>query len=324
MSIIDDLENLGEYEVRRGMANGRHGQPGSPLHMQVDDWLRFKEFEHNQPNSTSAEPLVFISYDTRDYKLVIAIDDILQRIFIGKLTTFIAKRDIRLGEAAFKKMLHDSLAKSAVVLAICTKNSLTSPWLWFESGAGFGISASALIPIWAGIEPQKEPMKIFQGINVESKAEVENLISEIAIITKINCENGALTEEEFDKLVQISKKLSACNDDNKNDRIEDKIKFPFEGPNGYKPVEYLIEAHFPLPNPIPLQRLTEVMEKSKIHIESTEVHYTEDYPYFGKNINKNIGNDIEILNTEQQKHFSNEERNYPRKEGMTYSVAVMG
>ena len=109
------------------------------------------------------EPLVFISYDTRDIELAHDIADILKRIFSDKVKTFIAKRDIKAGNDAFRTMLHENLAKSAVVLAICTERSLTSPWLWFDSGAGSG--SSALIPIWAGVKPQEfgAPMTIFQG-----------------------------------------------------------------------------------------------------------------------------------------------------------------
>ncbi len=97
-------------------------------------------------------------------------------------------------------MLHDSLAKSAIVLAICTKRSLTSPWLWFESGAGFG--TGTLIPIWAGVKPEefKAPMTIFQGKCVEDNAEMEELITRIAEVTKVTCSDYSLTATEMDSL----------------------------------------------------------------------------------------------------------------------------
>ncbi|MBI2355120.1 MAG: toll/interleukin-1 receptor domain-containing protein [Deltaproteobacteria bacterium] len=261
-----------------------------------------------RPRCSGTQQLVFISYDTRDIELVNAIDDIIKRIFSGRVKTFIAKRDIKAGDDAFKKMLHDSLAKSSVVLAICTKRSLSSPWLWFESGAGFGISASALIPIWAGIEPQKEPMKIFQGRNIESKSDVEDLLSRIAEITKINCENPSLTENEFGNLVKISTTLKACNDNDGKSRIEENIEFPLEVPNEDKPIQYLIEAYFPSPNSIPLQLLDDAMNKSRIHIKGSQQSYSYKYPDFGKQINKNAGNDILILNADSHSHYQNELR----------------
>jgi hypothetical protein len=63
MSITDELEKLGVAEVLRGMAEGRHGQPGSPKRLQVEDWLRLKEFERAQakPASTGKVPEKLLS-----------------------------------------------------------------------------------------------------------------------------------------------------------------------------------------------------------------------------------------------------------------------
>lgn len=170
------------------------------------DKIAEMEFMPSQQNGIK-EPLIFMSYDTRDIDLVKAIDDVLQRVFNNKVRTFIAKRDIKAGDDAFKKMLHDSLAKCVVVLALCTKRSVTSPWLWFESGAGF--EKSGLIPMWSGVKPLefKAPMTIFQGKNVQDKTEVNELLSKIAEVTKFDFENITITEEEFTNLIEISLRL---------------------------------------------------------------------------------------------------------------------
>lgn len=159
------------------------------------------------------DPLVFISYDTRDIELPHALAAIIKRIFTDRIRTFIAKRDIKAGDDAFKTMLHDSLAKSAMVLAICTKRSLTAPWLWFESGAGFG--TGTLIPIWAGVKPRefKAPMTIFQGKSVEDKTEMEELITRIAEVTKVTCPDYSLTAEELASLKQLTAKLKSISEE---------------------------------------------------------------------------------------------------------------
>lgn len=61
MSLSDELEKLGVKEVLRGMADGKHGQPGSPMRGQVEDWLRFKEFEHAQAKPTPGKASVKLS-----------------------------------------------------------------------------------------------------------------------------------------------------------------------------------------------------------------------------------------------------------------------
>jgi len=173
-------------------------------------WERIAELESKlPPQLLIKDPLVFISYDTRDIDLAFTFASIIKRIFNDKVKTFIAKRDIKAGDDAFKTMLHDSLAKSAIVLAICTKCSLTSPWLWFESGAGFG--TGTLIPIWAGVKPEKfkAPMAIFQGKSVEDKTEMKELITRIAEVTKVTASDYSLTAEEMSSLKQLTAKLKS-------------------------------------------------------------------------------------------------------------------
>ena len=195
-------------------------------------------------------------------------------------------------------------------LLCAQRHSLTSPWLWFESGAGFG--CSKLIPVWAGIKPQefKAPMTIFQGRNIEDKSEVEDMICRIAEIMKIPCDDNALTTEEFDKLVRLSTQLRSKSDADEKGKIEDIIKFPLSVSNDESPVEYLMEAHFPLSKPIPIQRLYEVMDKSKLHIKGSESHFSYTFPDMGKPINNDIGNDILLLNAVEAHPFSNEVRQF--------------
>lgn len=53
MVFIDELDKKGVAEVLRGIAEGRYGQPGSPMRLQVEDWLRLKEFERAQAKPAS-------------------------------------------------------------------------------------------------------------------------------------------------------------------------------------------------------------------------------------------------------------------------------
>ena len=307
MSLYDELERLGETEVRRRLVNEGFGQVGSQTYSAVQEWLRGKEHEKRLPVMElpeNAQALIFISYDTRDIELVRAIDDILKRVLDNKIKTFIAKRDIKAGDDAFKTMLHDNLSNSSVVLAICTKRSITSPWLWFESGAGFG--SSRLIPLWAGTTPQefKEPMKIFQGRNVEDKDEMEDLLTQLCHMAKIEAVDCSLSVDELNKLKQLCKAVAVITDGKK--RLEEIIDFQMEAPNKVPPFQYLIEAHFPLSRDIPLQRLMTVIEKSKIVIKSTESSFSEDFPVFDARRNKSLANDVQLLNGVNQNIASNQ------------------
>lgn len=262
----------------------------------------------SQETIIKKDPLVFISYDTRDIELPHALAAIIKRIFTDRIRTFIAKRDIKAGDDAFKTMLHDSLAKSAIVLAICTKRSLTSPWLWFEAGAGFG--SGTLIPVWAGINPQefKPPMTIFQGKSVTDKTEMEELITRIAEVTKVPCTDCSLTAGELDSLKQLVEKFTTSGQAEANNHLEKTVEFQLAAPNDEKPIQYLIEATFPVSQKVPLQRFMALMDKSKIHIKGSESQYSHDYPIFDPKRIKTIGNDIVILNASERRVVSNEAR----------------
>lgn len=187
---------------------------GSAYYPLLLDKITEKELTSSQPNSVK-EPSIFMSYDTRDIELVKAIDELLQKTFSKRVKTFIAKRDIKAGDDAFKTMLHENLAKCAVVIAVCTKRSITSPWLWFESGAGF--EKNGLIPVWSGVKPQefKAPMTIFQGKNIQDKDEVIELFHKLAELTKHEGDDITITDEDFEKLITISKELDSTDVDHK-------------------------------------------------------------------------------------------------------------
>jgi hypothetical protein len=246
-------------------------------------------------------PLIFISYDTKDYELILDIDRLLKRIFSNRIDTFIAKRDIKPGDDAFRTMLHENLSESVVVLAICTKRSATSPWLWFEAGAGF--RGKGLIPVWVEVEPTtdiKAPMTIFQGKHLNDKEHITELMIEIANRTGVTCSDYSLTEEEFENLQGTITKLEHAKLDGKKPRIEDKIKYPLPTPGGEIPVQYLIEASFPLDKPEALQNLMDAINDSKLHINGVL------YPHIDKQDRDKHSNIV--LRSDTQQPYSNEIR----------------
>ncbi len=151
-------------------------------------------------------------------------------------------------------------------------------------------------------------MKIFQGKNVEDKDEMQNLIARLAQVTRIECSDCSLTMDELNKLKGFCNTLESIIKDDVKERIEEVIDFQLIAPNEVMPVQYVIEAHFPLSHGIPLQRLMEVMQSSKIVVKSTESYFRHDYPNFGAKGYKPIGNDVQMLNAEAQSIAANEVR----------------
>jgi hypothetical protein len=54
---IERFESIGELSVRRLLAEGQLGSPGSRMREEVETWLAFKELERNLSNSASAESI---------------------------------------------------------------------------------------------------------------------------------------------------------------------------------------------------------------------------------------------------------------------------
>jgi hypothetical protein len=251
------------------------------------------------------KPLVFFSYDTRDIELVTCINAIVQRIFNGKVRTFIALLDIKAGESSFRKMLHENLAESAIVLAICTKRSITSPWLWFESGAGFG--SSLLIPVFSGVTPLqlKPPMNIFQGKDIQNRLHVEELIARIAEVTMIGVETD-LTDDEFNNLAELSRNLSALSEVPERVGPEDRIAFPLPSPDMGTPMQYVIEASFPSSKYIARQRLEDYIKGSMVTIKGNQNRFSFTYPDL--DIKDRSEKDVLIINQSNENHYSNEQK----------------
>jgi hypothetical protein len=275
---------------------------------------KIKEREAQDLAIVKEPPIVFISYDMRDINIVFTLDNILKRIFGERIKTFIARRDIKAGEDSFKKMLHDNLATCSLVLAICTKRSVTSSWLWFEAGAGFG--SSNLIPLWVGITPQefKEPMKIFQGKNLADQAEMKELMSRIAEITRIDDIDCGLTDDEIKNLKNIVSSLKSLKESNSQiKKIEDRVDFPLPYPRNFEqerkeemPINYIIEARFHLKNPIPGQQLIKLLEDCRIKFRP----YSTTWNYFPDLNKKGLSTDkgIWILHSSENHPYANEAR----------------
>jgi hypothetical protein len=69
VSLTDELEKLGESEVRKRLVNGGFGSPGSQNYSSVKEWLRGKEIEHiNIRTDTQGKPQgIKISNSAKQY-----------------------------------------------------------------------------------------------------------------------------------------------------------------------------------------------------------------------------------------------------------------
>jgi hypothetical protein len=127
-----------------------------------------------QPPVTGANPLVFISHDSRDADLAEAFDHLLTDASGGMIQTFrssdqTGRAGIDYGEDWFSKIT-STLADASDVVALLTPNSVGRPWILFEAGFAVGQRGTKVYGIALGVPFAKAtsgPFARFQ--NCEAK-----------------------------------------------------------------------------------------------------------------------------------------------------------
>lgn len=124
--------------------------------------------------ATRANPLVFISHDSRDADLAQAFDHLLTDASGGVIRTFrssdqTGKAGIDYGEDWFSKITK-TLGEASDVVALLTPNSIGRPWILFEAGFAVGQQGTKVYGVALGVPFAKAtsgPFARFQ--NCEAK-----------------------------------------------------------------------------------------------------------------------------------------------------------
>jgi hypothetical protein len=124
--------------------------------------------------ATGANPLVFISHDSRDADLAEAFDHLLTDASGGVVQTFrssdqTGRAGIDYGEDWFSKITR-TLSEASDVVALLTPNSVDRPWILFEAGFAVGQRSTKVFGIALGVpfaKATRGPFARFQ--NCEAK-----------------------------------------------------------------------------------------------------------------------------------------------------------
>jgi len=155
------------------MAKARASGARTPPH--ADDLLT-KPFGDPTAPAPRANPLVFISHDSRDADLAEAFDHLLTDASGGVIRTFrssdqTGRAGIDYGEDWFSKITR-VLTDASDVVALLTPNSVGRPWILFEAGFAVGQRGTKVYGIALGVPFAKAtsgPFARFQ--NCEAKEE---------------------------------------------------------------------------------------------------------------------------------------------------------
>lgn len=109
-----------------------------------------------EPIAKSANPLVFISHDTRDAELAEAFSNLLKSVSAGVLKSFRTSdrrgnQGIEYGVEWYPEIIKNIQGASDVV-CLLTKRSVDRPWILFEAGMAKGKLDTPILGIALGIE----------------------------------------------------------------------------------------------------------------------------------------------------------------------------
>jgi hypothetical protein len=146
--------------------------------------------------------IVFISYHNSEFPLATFIADVIQRRLPRGISVFVAKRDISPGSSPLKVMLEEQLLEAEVLVALCSQQSKTSPWLWWESSAVWA-RGGLVIPLFVDISPNEFIGPITLVCQGRSFFEVDDINSVLStLVTKVSPgqQVNKLTNEEVEEL----------------------------------------------------------------------------------------------------------------------------
>lgn len=154
---------------------------------------------------------VFISYETEE----IVLADFVKKVLEGRLdkgvSVFVAKRDIKPGANPLKIMLEEELPRAEALIALCSKKSKNSPWLWWESAAVWA-KGGLVVPLFIDLSPKEfdGPLTLVcQGRYFFDKEDMDAALR--AIVSKVSpgLSFREITSEEIAELEKLREQFFA-------------------------------------------------------------------------------------------------------------------
>lgn len=124
---------------------------------------------------------VFISHASCDEAIAVALKKWIEESFAGGIPVFVSGDDIKAGEK-WRQRIDDALKSSGIALVVCTLQSVSRPWVPFESGAAWGRGCEVIPLCYHGMgkESLPEPFRAHQALDIGLEADVLHLLRRLA------------------------------------------------------------------------------------------------------------------------------------------------
>ena len=146
---------------------------------------------------------IFISHINEEADLALLLKNWIEESLAGRLSVFVSAddKDIIPGDEWFTK-ISEALNSSKVIILLCSKTSISRPWISFEAGWGWAKNIPVIPVCHSGIVPSTlpRPFEKRQGVDLQAADGFERLL------LGIGRHNGISKLPRLD-LVSFSKEL---------------------------------------------------------------------------------------------------------------------
>lgn len=152
-----------------------------------------------------APPCVFVSYATADIVLAQYVARVLERRLESSAEVFVAKRDIRPGSDPLATILAERLLHATALVALCSRESRNSPWLWWESSSVW-TRRGLVVPLFVDVEAGEfgGPLVLVrQGRRVFDAGDLSEALRAVVEYVVPGLGGSALEEGELSELRNI-------------------------------------------------------------------------------------------------------------------------
>src|ERR1035438_9331733 len=130
-----------------------------------------------------AKPLIFLSHITQDAAISIALEEFVRTTLLGGVEIFNTANNRSLTPGVeWRDHIVNSLRGCSAALVVATPESVTAPWINFESG-GAWVAGKRVIPCCAdGMKKRSlpAPLNHLQALEIDDPDDLEHLINLLA------------------------------------------------------------------------------------------------------------------------------------------------
>lgn len=241
------------------------------------------ESPHQSAIQSTMEPTkdIFISHSSRDREIAEALVELLRAALSLPSDrircTSVNGYKLPLG-ASTEEQLRQEVGIARVLVGLITPASIRSAYVSFELGARWGARMPIFPLLAAGADSSflKGPLSGFNALNLANRADIHQMIEDIAGKLGMSVVNLSSFQKHIEKLVETSSKLPEAAETPKQNHLESR-------PQG---VEYFIALFDAVPRDAVRDAWDVFQRAVKRALQARRVEYAED---FGENLGNLVG-----------------------------------